>query len=104
MSHSRNPENVTEQKVQAKQGRSSREAGKRRAAPVEQSASRLAIKEGHGEAHDLGQQVGMQAAGGIEGAQHQQQGAPPLHPQRHQPQGEVDGHVLAAVQVQPLLL
>ena len=46
----------------------------------------------------------MQAARRIEGAQHQQQGAPPLHPQGHQAQGEVDGHVLAAVQVEAFLL
>ena len=46
----------------------------------------------------------MQAARCIEGAQHQQQSAPPLHPQGHQAQGEVDGHVLAAIQVEAFLL
>lgn len=72
--------------------------------PVEQATSGLAVKEGHGQPHDLGQQVGMQPARGIEGAQHQQQRSAALYEEGDQAQGEVDGHVLAAVDVQALLL
>ena len=75
-----------------------------RSIPVEQATSRLAIKKRHREAHDLGQQIGMQPAGGVEGAQHQQQCPATLHKQGHQTQGEVEGHVLAAVDVQAFLL
>lgn len=79
-------------------------AGKHRGStPVEESAGGLAVEKGHGEAHHFGQQVCMQSAGCIEGAQDQQQGPAPLDPQRHQAQGEVEGHVAAAVQVQALL-
>ena len=46
----------------------------------------------------------MQPAGGVEGAQHQQQCPATLHKQGHQTQGEVEGHVLAAVDVQTFLL
>ena len=71
--------------------------------PVEQATSGLAVKEGHRQPHDLGQKVGMQPARGIEGAQDQQQCSATLYEQRYQAQGEVDGHVLAAVDVQALL-
>ena len=54
--------------------------------PVEQPASRLAVEESHRQPHDFGQQVSMQAAGGIEGAQYQQQGPPPLHKEGQQTQ------------------
>ena len=46
----------------------------------------------------------MQPTAGVEGAQNQQQSPATLHKQGDQTQGEVEGHVLAAVDVQAFLL
>lgn len=72
--------------------------------PVEEAPSGLAVKEGHGQAHDFGQQVGMHAPAGIEGAQHQQQGAPPLQAQAGQPQRHIHCYVSAVLERLVLLL